>query len=189
VYDLWTAFLPGTAAVLVAAIGSALMLKLGDRIRRLPSPVAYRRLLFGSSVEVVLGILAFIALVTHLFVFDPVHSSEPILETLFGTEPPVLAVYLMLLILWDVAYRIGTGWWAAVVAVWRSYVYEFDEATARSFARADMLNLGFAAAQLVLVPFVLGRPVLVAVLIGHVVAVTLATGLSIGIGLGRRTVD
>ena len=184
-YDLWAAVPAGTAAVALAAVGSALMLRLGDSIRRLPTPDPYRRLLFGSSVEVVLGVLAFIAVVTHLFVVDPSRSSDPLILSLFGPEPPVLAIYLMLLILWDVAYRIGTGWWAAVTAIWRAFVYDFDRETSWAFARADLLNFGFAVAQLLLVPFVLGRPVLSAVLVGHVVAVTLATSLSVGLTLGR----
>ena len=158
-YDLWSAVPAGTAAVAVAAVGSALMLRLGASIRRLPAPDDYRRLLFGSSVEVVLGVLAFIAVVTQLFVVDPARSSDPLITSLFGEEPPVLAVYLMLLILWDVAYRIGTGWWAGVVAIWRAYVYEFDRETSWAFARTDLLNLWFAVAQLLLVPFILGRPV------------------------------
>ncbi|WP_435334509.1 DUF7530 family protein [Haloarchaeobius sp. TZWWS8] len=182
-YDLWSAVPAGTAAVVVAAVGSVLMLQLGNSIRELPAPPAYRQLLFGSSVEVVLGVLAFIALITHLFVFDPANAASPILDDLFGEEPPVLAMYLMLLILWDVAYRIGTGWWAAVVAIWRAYVYDFEHDTARAFARTDMLNLGFAVIQLVLAPFVWNRPVLAAVIIGHVCAVTCATALSVGLGL------
>jgi hypothetical protein len=185
-YDLWSAVPAGTAAVAVAAVGSALMLRLGDSIRRLPTPDGYQRLLFGSSVEVVLGVLAFIAVVTHLFVVDPARSTDPLIESLFGEQPPVLAVYLMLLILWDVAYRIGTGWWAGVVAIWRSYVYEFDRETSWAFARADLLNLWFAIAQLLLVPFILGRPVLSAVVVAHVVAVTLATSLSVGLSLRRQ---
>jgi hypothetical protein len=185
-YDLWSAVPAGTAAVAVAAVGSALMLRLGASIRRLSTPDDYQRLLFGSSVEVVLGVLAFIAVVTHLFVVDPARSADPLIESLFGEEPPVLAVYLMLLILWDVAYRIGTGWWAGVVAIWRSYVYEFDHETSWAFARADLLNLWFAVAQLLLVPFILGRPVLSAVVVAHVVAVTLATSLSVGLSLRRQ---
>ncbi|WP_435359916.1 DUF7530 family protein [Haloarchaeobius sp. DFWS5] len=182
-YDLWDAVWPGTAAVVVAAVGSVLMLRLGDGIRGLPAPENYRRLLFGSGVEVVLGVLAFIALITHLFVFDLERASSPILTDLFGAEPPVLAMYLMLLILWDVAYRIGTGWWAAVTAIWRAWVYDFPPETARAFAKTDLLNLGFAVVQLVLVPFVWHRPVLAAVLIAHVVAVTCATALSVGLSL------
>ena len=183
VYGLWAGAVVGTAAVAVAAIGSALMLAYARRIRELDAPEAYRRLLFGSNVEVVLGVLAFVAVVTHLFVYDPRVATDPLVTTLLGDEPPVLATYLTLLVLWDVVYRIGTSWWAAVAAVWRAYTFEFDPARSRAFARADALNLAFAAVQLVFVPFVLDRPVLLVVLLGHVLAVAAATALSVGLTL------
>jgi hypothetical protein len=182
-YGLWQGVIVGTAAVAVAAVGSALMLSYARRIRRLDAPEAYRRLLFGSNVEVVLGVLAFVATVTHLFVYDPRVAAEPLVETLLGEEPPVLATYLTLLVLWDVVYRIGTSWWASVAAVWRAIVYDFDPARSRAFARADGLNLAFAAVQLLFVPFVLDRPVLLVVLLGHVLAVGAATALSVGLTL------
>ncbi len=68
----------------------------------------------------------------------------PLLGRLFGPEPPVLVVYLTLLILWDVSYRIGTGWWASVTGLWRSARYRFDPETARVFMRADLEIWGFA---------------------------------------------
>jgi hypothetical protein len=179
VYDLPEAALVGSAVVIVAAAGSVVMLGLGSRIRELPAPDPYRRLLFGSSVEVVLGVLAFVALVTHLFVYDPRTSANPLFEALLGAEPPLLVVYLTLLLLWDVAYRIGTSWWACVVAVWRSLRYDFDPETARAFQRVDALNLGFGIVQLILVPFLLDRPVLLAVVLGHVVAVIATSSTSI----------
>jgi hypothetical protein len=182
-YGLWTGALVGTAAVAVAAIGSALMLTYARRIRELDAPEAYRRLLFGSNVEVVLGVLAFVAVVTHLFVYDPRVAAEPLVGTLLGEEPPVLATYLTLLVLWDVVYRIGTSWWAAVAAVWRAYTFDFDAERRRAFARVDGLNFAFAAVQLLFVPFVLDRPVLLVVLLGHVLAVAAATVLSVGLTL------
>lgn len=171
-YDLWEIVPVGTAAVFVAAVGSAAMLRLSHANRRTDVPETYYRLLFGSSIEVVLAVLAFIAFVTHLFVFDPRTTSPSLLVSLFGEEPPVLAVYLMLLILWDVCYRIGTSWWTAVVALWRSIRYRFDPETVRQFRRLDAMNIGFAVAQLVMVPFIRDRPVLLLALGGHVVAVT-----------------
>ena len=180
-YGLWTGILVGTAAVAVAAIGSALMLAYARRIRELDAPDSYRRLLFGSNVEVVLGVLAFVAVVTHLFVYDPRVSSEPLVEVLLGEEPPVLATYLTLLVLWDVVYRIGTSWWASVAGVWRAYTFDFDADRRRAFARADALNLAFAAVQLLFIPFVLDRSVLLVVLLGHVLAVAAATALSVGL--------
>ncbi|MFB6119287.1 hypothetical protein [Halosegnis sp.] len=178
-YDLWPAAVAGTGAVFIAAVGSVEMLRIGSLSRTADVPETYSRLLFGSSVEVVLGVLAFVALVTHLFVFDPATASEPLVTSLFGEQPPVVVVYLTLLVLWDVCYRIGTNWWAAVVAVWRSARYEFDRDTRRTLARVDLETMGFGVVQLVLVPFILEYPVLLFALVGHVVAVVAATGLSV----------
>jgi hypothetical protein len=124
------------------------------------------------------AVLAFIALVTHLFVFDPGDGGS-LVETLFGPEPPILVVYLTLLILWDLCYRIGTGWWTAVVALWRSGRYRFDANAVDTLRRADAETLGFAAVQLLLVPFVVDYPVLLAALVGHVLAVAVVVALSL----------
>lgn len=182
-YDLWSAVVPGTAAVLVAAIGSIEMLRISTLVRDQAMPETYRRLLFGSSVEVVLGVLAFVAVVTHLFVFD----EQRLITRFMGPEPPIVVVYLLLLILWDVCYRIGTGWWTSVTALWRSYRYydQFDTETARALRRADIENVTFGVLQLLLVPFLPQQPVLAAALIAHVAAVSVITGASI-ILLTRR---
>jgi hypothetical protein len=171
-------------AVGVAAAGSALMLRLGERIRSLSTPAAYPRFLFGSQIEVALGVFAFVAVVTHLFVYDPRVSDESLLTELLGDRPPVPAVYIALLIVWDLTYRIGTGWWAAVVACWRSYRFGFDPATAAALRRIDGLNALFGVLQLALVPFVWDRPILRFAVVGHVVAVLLVTGTSVWL-LGR----
>ena len=175
VYDLWQAVPAGTAAVVVATAGSALMLTLGRRIRRLRTPAAYRQLLFGSSIEVVFGVLAFVALVTYLFVYDPRQARQPLLVSLFGPRPPVLVVYVTLLVLWDVCYRIGTAWWASVVGLLVA-VRHPDHETSAAFRRVDLLVVAFAALQLVLLPFVWGYWLLVVALVGHVVAVLLVSG-------------
>jgi hypothetical protein len=174
-YDLWTAVPAGTVAVGVAAVGSLAMLRLGEGLRSLSVPEAYPRLLFGSSIEVVLGVLAFVALVTHLFVFDPRGGGVPLLASLFGPEPPVVVVYLTLLVLWDLCYRIGTSWWAAVVSLWRAWRYTFDPVTARRLRRLDLINVGFAVAQAGMLPFVRDEPVLLVAVGGHVLAVTLVS--------------
>lgn len=177
-YDLWNAAVAGTAAVVVGAIGSVEMLRISRAARALETPEPYRRLLFSSSIEVVLAVLAFVALVTHLFVFDP-RSADPLVEVLFGPEPPILVVYLTLLVLWDLCYRIGTGWWAAVIGLWRSARYRFDAKTAATLRRADREALLFGVVQLLLVPFVLEYRVLVAALVGHVTAVTIVSTTSL----------
>jgi len=114
-YGLWNAVLAGTAAVAVAAVGSVEMHRLGAKNRLLSTPPSHKRLLFGTSIEIVLGVLAFIALLTYLIAVE-----GTLLTQLFGANPPIPVVYLTLLILWDLTYRIGTSWWSAVVALWRA---------------------------------------------------------------------
>ncbi|MFB6136322.1 MAG: hypothetical protein ABEJ04_06145 [Halobacteriaceae archaeon] len=174
-YGLWAAVLPATAAVLVAALGSAFMLDLGGRLRSVDVPDDYAALLFGSSVEVVLGLLAYAALLTYLFVVDP-RADSPLLVGLLGPDPPALAVYLLLLVCWDVCYRIGTGWWAAVAALYRSLTHTFDPETARVLRVADAETVGFALVQLGLLPFLRGHPLLAFAVVGHVVAVLAVAG-------------
>lgn len=185
-YDLWAAVPAGTAAVAVAAVGSYVMLALGGQIRRLDVPRTYRRLLFSSSIEVVLGVLAFVGFLTYLLAFDP-HEEVGLLTALLGENPPAPAVFLALLVLWDLCYRIGTGWWASVTGLWRTARYggDFDAATRARLLRIDLLTVGFAVVQLALVPFVWGRELLVVALVGHVLAVGVVSGTS-AVWLWRR---
>ena len=177
-YNLWSAALAGTAAVAVAGVGSIEMLRISRTARMNETPEPYRRLLFSSSIEVVLAVLSFIALITHLFIFDP-RTGGRLVERLFGPDPPVLVVYLTLLVLWDLCYRIGTGWWASVVGLWRSVRFRFDPETAATLRRADRETLLFGVVQLVLVPFLLEHQVLLAALVGHVAAVVVVSGTSL----------
>ncbi|WP_158058187.1 DUF7530 family protein [Halorussus halophilus] len=180
-YDLWAAVPAGTAAVVVAAAGSYVMLALGAQIRQVEVPDTYRRLLFSSSIEVVLGVLGFVAFLTYVFAVDPHGGSPPLFRALFREVPPIPVIYLALLILWDLCYRIGTGWWASVTGLWRTYRFggEFEEATRSRLLRIDLLTIGFALVQLLLVPFVWPREVLVLALLGHVVAVSVVSGTSV----------
>jgi hypothetical protein len=173
-YGLWNAVIAGTAAVLVAAIGSVEMHRLGARNRLLSTPPEHKRLLFGSSIEIVLGVLAFIALITYLFVWN-----GTLIDRLFGPEPPVAVVYLTLLILWDLTYRIGTSWWSAVVALWRAVYVDLSPSEAASARRLDAENIGFSVLQLALVPFLFGEPVLLVAVVGHVLAVTVVCSAAI----------
>ncbi|GAB7014248.1 hypothetical protein ACFQEQ_13305 [Halolamina salina] len=186
VYDLWTAVPAGTAAIVVAVAGSWLMLTFSRTVRRLQPPRTYRRLLFGSSIELALSVLAFVLFVTYLFVVDP-RDGGSLLTELLGPEPPVIAVVLLLLVTWDVIYRIGACWWATVVGFWRALRHDFDRETTAKLTRLDALNVAFAGVQVAMVPFVLGHPVLVAAVVGHlfaVVVVSIAT-----VALQRRAID
>jgi hypothetical protein len=187
VYGLWDAVPAATAAILVAVVGSWLMLTFSRTIRELQPPEPYRRLLFGSSIEVALGVVAFVLLVTYLFVVDPRGSAPTLLEELLGPKPPVIAVALLLLICWDVVYRIGTCWWATVAGFWRALRFGFDRSTTRRLTRLDALNVAFAGVQVMLVPFVVDHPILVAAVVGHLAAVVLVATASVL--LQRRRVE
>ncbi|UWG50554.1 putative membrane protein [Halalkaliarchaeum sp. AArc-CO] len=187
VYGLWGAVLPGTIAVAVAGVGSWLMLRFSRAVRNLDAPEPYRRLLFGSSIEMALSVFAFVLLVTYLFVVDPRGTGPTLVESLFGADPPAIAVALMLVITWDVVYRIGTCWWATVVGLWRALQYGFDRETTRKYVRIDALNVGFAGVQLFLVPFVFDHPVLLIGFAGHLFAVFGVVSVTIGIQRRRRT--
>jgi len=189
VYDLWMAVPAATAAIVVAVVGSWLMLTFSRLLRGLEPPEAYRRLLFGSSIELALSVLTFVLFVTYLFVFDPRRGGSTLLTELLGPEPPVVAVVLLLLICWDVVYRIGACWWATVVGFWRALRYGFDAETTRKLRWLDGLNVAFAGVQVVLLPFVLDHPVLVVAVAGHLVAVVVVAGVSVALQQWRVESD
>ncbi|XGI83113.1 hypothetical protein ACEU6E_07465 [Halorutilales archaeon Cl-col2-1] len=178
VYELPRILVPGTLSVFVAVVGSGFMLYLGESVRSLDSPEEYRALLFDTSIEVVLGLLAFTGFVTYVFVVDP-----GFLSSVLGEDPPAPLVYVALLIAWDLCYRIGTAWWASLIGLWRSYWYvsgySFD--SPREYAYADTVNIGFAAAQLLLLPIILESRLLVVALVGHVLAVATVSGTSVAL--------
>lgn len=109
--------------------------------------------------------VAFVAIGTHLFVLDP-RSGGALLDRLLGAHPPMPAVFLTLLVLWDRCYRIGTGWWPAVGGLWRSARYQADAATATRLLRADSTTMLFGALQPVLAPFLLEHGLLLGALGG-----------------------
>lgn len=186
-YGLWSAVPAATAAIVVAVVGSWLMLTFSRTIRELHTPEPYRRLLFGSSVEMALSVLAFVLFATYLFVVDPRGSQQTLLQELLGPEPPAIAVVLLLLICWDVIYRIGTCWWATVVGFWRALQYSFDSPTTSRFTRLDALNVLFAAVQVMLLPFVTDHLILVVAVVGHLAAVVLVASASIVLQRRRVT--
>jgi len=189
VYDLWTGALAGSVAVALATIGSFEMLRISRLVREADLPDEYSEAVFGSSIEIVLGLLAFLALVTYLFVVDP-RQGTTLVAAVLGEAPPAPAVYLLLLVAWDVCYRIGTGWWASVAGLWRSLQYSFGPERRRILRRADLETLAFAVTQLVLAPFLVGHPVLFYAVVGHVVAVAVVTGLSlVALSVRGRTDD
>jgi len=170
----------GTVAVVVASAGSAAMTTIAGAVRSADAPLAYRRALFGTRIEVVLGLLAFVGLLTYLFVVDP-RTPPGLLVSLLGESPPAPAVYVLLLVLWDVCYRIGAAWWASVTALWRSVRWDLDGDAAAALRRADLATLAFGLLQLALVPFVLAQPFLLVAVVGHVAAVVVVTTAALAV--------
>ncbi|ALG82996.1 DUF7530 family protein [Halanaeroarchaeum sulfurireducens] len=168
-YDRWGAVLPGTAAILVATAGSAFMLDIGNRIRSVTVPRTYRQLLFSTSLEVVFGVVGYAAVLTILFVYQPRHGPT-LLESVLGPQVPLVAAFLFFLILWDIAYRIGTGWWIALLAIWRAFELDPDAAVADELRAIDYRAAVFALLQLTLLPFVWDYRLLATGLVGHVLA-------------------
>ena len=175
------AAIAGTVGVLVAVAGSAFMLRLSQGLRASGGPDRYRDLLFGSSIEIVLGLVSYTLLVVYAFVYDPLHGGDTLVTDLLGGEPSVVFSFVLLMIGWDVAYRIGVGWWACVTGLWRSLTAaeSLSPASRRRFLRLDAMTVGFASLQLLVVPVLAGHPILQAAVIGHVVAVALVAGVSI----------
>lgn len=176
----------GSAAVLLATLGSVEMLRISRLVRSRAVPKSYKRLLFGSKVETVLGVLVYVALITHLFVFEPQQSVRPLLHSLLGANPPIVVMYVLLLVGWDISYRIGTNWWASLLGLWRagryrisnegSHEFNLDPETARLLRRADSETALFGLLQLSIAPVLKTGSVLQNVLIIHVIAVVIVSG-------------
>lgn len=180
-YDLPNAAVIGTVAVVVSVVGSVFMLGLSAAIRRANAPTPYRHLLFGSRMDILLGLIAFFVLLVYVFIYDPRTGGETLVNAVLGEQPPVVFAFVFLVIGWDVTYRIGVGWWASVVGFWRTYRFgkELSPVSRAHYRRLDAATAVFAASQLLFVPFLSGHPLLQVALVGHAVAVLLVSGASI----------
>lgn len=185
-YDLWRALPVATVAIVIATVGSGLMGTLSTRIRTRSPPEPYRRLLFDSSIDIVMGLVPFIALVTYLLV----QGSGPnggFLVRYLGDPLPPLAVGFTLVISWDLSYRIGTAWWASITGLWRTVAFgaRFSPSARAGYVRIEILTIAFAGLQLLLVPFLWTDRLLALVVLCHVGAVVVVSSLSIGLLLLR----
>ncbi|MFB6104659.1 MAG: hypothetical protein ABEJ57_06195 [Halobacteriaceae archaeon] len=179
-YGLWSALPFATVAIAIAAIGSSLILGLRAELHTAALPPAARRLLFDSSVDVLMGLVAYIGFLTYLIV-DTRGPDPTVLETVFDGPAPAPVVFFTLVVAWDLTYRIGIGWWASITGLWRTLRHDPPTAPGarRSAIRADWYTISFAAVQLLVVPFLWAHRLLAALVVGHVLAVLLVSGLSI----------
>jgi len=175
----WAAMPFATVAIAVAAIGSGLMLGLRRELQTNSLPPGYRRLLFDGSVDVLMGLVAYIGFLTSLLV-DARGPDPTVLETVLDGPAPAPVVFFALVVAWDLLYRIGIGWWASITGLWRTIVYgpPRDPEARRAASRADRYTVAFASVQLLLVPFLWSHRLLATLLVAHVLAVLVVTGLS-----------
>lgn len=180
-YGRPTAAVLGSVGVVVSVIGSTILLRLSAVVRTEGVPPRYRELLFGSGTDVVGGLLTFCLLLVYLLVYEPSRPGQPAITTVLGEQPPLLLTILLLLILWDVSYRIGVGLWASLVGLWRSIRYreQLPLAPRRALVRVDRLTIGLGATQLLFIPILTGYPHLMIALAGYALAVTVTSGASI----------
>lgn len=178
-YERWGALPFATSAILVATLGSGLMVVLSERVLELDPPDPYRRILFESSLDVVMGLIAFIALLSHLLA----NGQGALLRRLLGDPLPAPAVFFALFLAWDLSYRIGTAWLASITGFWRSISFgrALEPAARRAYVRTDLLTMSFAGLQLLLVPLLWPDRVLAGLVVGHVVAVALVSSVAIGL--------
>jgi len=178
----WTALPLATVGVAIATAGSALMLTLSGRIRRLSTPTVYRETLFHSSVDVVMGLVAFVTFLTYLLLASRT-SAGGLFVRYLGDPLPAVAVFLGLFIAWDVCYRIGTAWWVSITGLWRTVVLDVDvsDRSRRSYLLIEFLTMTFALLQLLLVPFLWADRLLALAVLGHVVAVLLVSSVTAGL--------
>lgn len=180
-FGLPEAAVAGTAGVVVAVAGSIFMLGLSRMVRETSTHPGYRRLLFGSRIELLLGLVSFLLLIVYVFIYDPRQAGVSLLESVLGPRPSILFSLLLLMIGWDVTYRIGVGWWASVAGLWRTVRYRDETAKQlrERYSRIDGMTIAFASVQLILVPILAGHPLIQAALLGHVLAVAVVSGTSI----------
>lgn len=180
IYDLWPLLPFATTAIIISTLGSYLMVSLSDRIQSHNPPESYRRTLFDSSIDILMGLVAFITLITYL-VIDAISAEVGLLEQLFGASPPAPVVFFALFVAWDLTYRIGIVWWTSITGLWRTITYRTHETDSTHYIRADLYTIVFAGLQLLLVPFLRSDRLLILFLLGHVLAVFVVSGLAIGL--------
>lgn len=182
IYDLWELLPLATTAIIISTLGSYLMVDLSDRIHSLNPSKTYRRLLFDSSLDILMGLVAFITLLTYLII-DVSSPGNGLLERLVGDPLPPSVVFFALFVAWDLTYRIGIGWWTSITGLWRTIILRTasTDQPINRYTRADLITILFAGLQLLLIPFLWSDRVLTFLILGHVLAVVVVSSLAIGL--------
>jgi hypothetical protein len=115
----------GSLAITTVAIWSQIAIYIGPEIRSLRDPSSpqerriidkYKRTLFSRErYEVLIGLVIF-SLVLYYLLF----SSNVPLSKWLGPSPHPVSILLIVLLLWDIAYRMGLSLWASLTSLDRS---------------------------------------------------------------------
>ncbi len=181
----------GSLAILYTVVWSAGCLYVVPWLRRLRNPSNkserkvlqdYKtRLLLKRRYELIGGLTCFGAVVAYLF-FDPEYL-QYFLGTGFGN--PLLTI-LILVLAWDISYRMGLSLVTAVLTAWRSIKLSSSArrrmglaytaySEVRTLKSLDVINLYWGVSAILLLPLALGSSFL---LLGLLVFLTGIIGLS-----------
>ena len=183
----------GSLAILYTVVWSAGCLNVIPWLRRLRDPTnklerivlqEYKsRLLLNRRYELIGGLLCFGAIIVYLFVIDPGYL-QFFLGTGYGN--PLLTI-LILVLAWDIAYRIGLSMVTALFTAWRSISLSSAArermglaytaySEVRTLKRLDMINLYWGLSAILLLPLAYNSYLLLLGLAGFLIGmVGLAT--------------
>ena len=183
----------GSLAILYTVVWSAGCLYVIPWLRRLRDPTnklerivlqEYKsRLLLNRRYELIGGLLCFGAIIVYLFVIDPGYL-QFFLGTGYGN--PLLTI-LILVLAWDIAYRIGLSMVTALFTAWRSISLSSAArermglaytaySEVRTLKRLDMINLYWGLSAILLLPLAYNSYLLLLGLAGFLIGmVGLAT--------------
>jgi len=184
----------GSLAILAVIASSMLAVRIAPRIRSLRTPSAslerdvldnYRVRIFSRNHhDVLLGLMIFTLVTLYLLTFGNSNLSYWL-----GQEFPSSILLFVLLLLWDVSYRIGLGIWMSFLALYRST--QFLGASRRRLAsgytpyrelatlkRLDLNNVFFGLWPLSLLPLLSSDNILIFSVVGYAWLVSLLSVLS-----------
>lgn len=185
----------GSLAVVVTSLWSYLLYHISTTIHKLEKPSAplekqtiekYQELLFSQRhYEFYMGVAVLWFLIAYFVLID--HS---VLSYWLGGSIPIVPLFLVGLLLWDLSYRLGVGLWSAVIAFKRStnFIKVSGMRTKMSYTayselntlkRMDSINLIFGLVTLLLYPLFRFDILLFAALIAYSTVILFFSAASI----------
>ncbi|MFQ6061700.1 MAG: pyridoxamine 5'-phosphate oxidase family protein [Methanosarcinales archaeon] len=183
----------GSIGIFVAVLWSLLILQLGPTLRKFRAPLnqkenalleQYKKILFHKNhYEMIPGIIIFVLLMLYLYVFHQYFSRRSMMESWFGEHPsPILLIFVMIL-LWDICYRMGLGIWTTTLSMWRSLnlkkmaekrteLEHTPYTELKHLKKLDINNMFFGIISLLLLPIIQDDYLLVLSILAFVIFIT-----------------